>query len=83
MASSRFVYVIYIRTTSEKLWQALFDPEFTCRYWCETVQESAWKPGASWRIMIPDGRVADSGRSSRSTRRVGSYRPGATSSNRN
>ena len=61
MAESRFVYVIYIRTTPEKLWQALIDPEFTRQYWCETHQESEWKPGASWRIMIPDGRVGDSG----------------------
>jgi uncharacterized protein YndB with AHSA1/START domain len=61
MAESRFVYVTYIRTTPEKLWQALIDPEFTRRYWCATRQESEWKPGASWRIMIPNGRVADSG----------------------
>jgi uncharacterized protein YndB with AHSA1/START domain len=61
MAESRFVHVTYIRTTPAKLWQALIDPEFTRRYWCETVQESEWKPGASWRIMIPDGRIADSG----------------------
>ena len=33
MADSRFVYVTYIRTTPEKLWQALIDPEFTRRYW--------------------------------------------------
>src|SRR5580698_6093937 len=61
MAGSRFVYVTYIRTTPEKLWQALIDPDFTRQYWCETVQECDWMPGASWRIMIPDGRVADSG----------------------
>ena len=61
MANSRFVYVTYIRTTPEKLWQALIEPEFTRRYWVETWQESEWKPGASWRIMIPDGRVADGG----------------------
>ena len=61
MAESRFVYVTYIRTTPEKLWQALIDPEFTRRYWCETWQDCEWKPGASWRMMIPDGRVADSG----------------------
>jgi len=61
MAESRFVYVTYIRTTPEKLWQALTDPEFTRQYWCETTQDCDWKPGASWRIMIPDGRVADSG----------------------
>jgi uncharacterized protein YndB with AHSA1/START domain len=61
MAESRFVYVTYIRTTPEKLWHALLDPEFTRQWWCETYQESEWKPGASWRLMIPDGRVADSG----------------------
>jgi uncharacterized protein YndB with AHSA1/START domain len=61
MNKSRFVYVTYIRTTPEKLWQALIDPKFTRQYWCETTQESEWKPGATWRIMIPDGRVADSG----------------------
>jgi uncharacterized protein YndB with AHSA1/START domain len=61
MADSRFVYVIYIRTTPQKLWDALRLPEFTRRYWAQTVQESAWTEGASWRAMIPDGRVADSG----------------------
>jgi uncharacterized protein YndB with AHSA1/START domain len=61
MDNSRFVYVTYIRTTPEKLWQALIDPEFTRRYWAETYQESDWKPGTSWRLMIPDGRVGDSG----------------------
>jgi uncharacterized protein YndB with AHSA1/START domain len=61
MANSRFVYVTYIRTTPEKLWQALIEPEFTRQIWAGTWQESQWKPGASWRLMIPDGRVADSG----------------------
>jgi uncharacterized protein YndB with AHSA1/START domain len=62
MSDSRFVYVTYIRTTPEKLWQALIEPEFTRRYWCETWQESEWEPGAAWRIMVPDGRVGDSGK---------------------
>jgi uncharacterized protein YndB with AHSA1/START domain len=61
MAKSRFVYVTYIRTTPEKLWRALLEPEFTRRFWCETAQQSEWKPGASWRLMAPDGRVGDSG----------------------
>jgi uncharacterized protein YndB with AHSA1/START domain len=59
--SEKFVYVTYIRTTPEKLWDALTKPEFTRAYWCETWQESAWETGSPWRIMIPDGRVADSG----------------------
>jgi len=61
MAKSEFVYVIHIRATPEKLWQALTQPEFTRQFFCGTVQESDWKMGAAWRIMIPDGRVADSG----------------------
>jgi uncharacterized protein YndB with AHSA1/START domain len=55
------VYVTYIRATPEKLWQALIDPEFTRQYWVETWQDCTWQPGASWKLMIPDGRVADSG----------------------
>jgi uncharacterized protein YndB with AHSA1/START domain len=58
----RFVYVTYIRTTPEKLWDALIKPEFTRQYWAGTWQESEWTKGASWRIMIPDGRVGDSGK---------------------
>ena len=61
MAESRFVYVTYIRTTPEKLWEALINPEFTRKYWVETWQECEWKQGASWRLMLPDGRVGDSG----------------------
>lgn len=61
MTGSRFVYVTYIRTTPEKLWAALTQPEFTRAYWAETWQESDWTPGSPWRAMIPDGRVADSG----------------------
>lgn len=61
MSGSKFVYVTYIRTTAEKLWQALTDPAFTRRYWVETWQESEWVKGSSWKIMVPDGRVADSG----------------------
>lgn len=61
MAESRFVYVTYIRTTADKLWRALIEPEFTKQYWVETWQESEWKAGASWKLMLPDGRVGDAG----------------------
>src|SRR4026209_943946 len=61
MSKPRFVYVTYIRTTAEKLWRALIEPEVTRQYWAGTWRESDWKVGAAWRIMIPDGRVADSG----------------------
>jgi len=61
MSDSKFVYVTYIRTTPEKLWDALTQPEFTRRYWVGCYQESSWKAGSPWKLMIPDGRVGDSG----------------------
>ena len=61
MQKSTFIYVTYIRTTPEKLWQALTTPEFNRQFFFGTTQESEWKKGAAWRLMIPDGRVADSG----------------------
>ena len=61
MKTEQFVYVIYIRTTPEKLWKALIEPEFTRQCWFNTTQESKWKPGASWKILTPDGSVTDSG----------------------
>lgn len=62
MAESRFVYVTYIRTTPEKLWQALIDAEFTRQYWLGMWHESDWEQGKPWRIMIPDGRIGHSGK---------------------
>ena len=60
-AESRFVYVTFIRTTPEKLWRALQEPEFTRQFWFGTTQECDWKPGVPWKILTPDGRVTDSG----------------------
>jgi uncharacterized protein YndB with AHSA1/START domain len=61
MAESEFVYVTYIRTTPEKLWRALTEPEFTRKFWVETVQECEWKVGSTWKLKVPDGRTADAG----------------------
>lgn len=61
MAESEFVYVTYIRTSAEKLWQALIDPEFTRQWWCGLVQDSEWKPGSAWTLRVPDGRIAGDG----------------------
>ena len=61
MSNSSYIYVTYIRSTPEKVWDALTQPEFQKAYWWGTYQESAWKPGASWKMVLPDGRVADAG----------------------
>jgi uncharacterized protein YndB with AHSA1/START domain len=59
--TERFVYVTYIRTTPEKLWDALLKPEFTRAYWFGIWQDCDWRKGSSWKLMFPDGRVADTG----------------------
>jgi uncharacterized protein YndB with AHSA1/START domain len=59
--SNAFVYVTYIRTTPEKLWEALTEPEFNRQYFLGAHQESDWKKGSSWKLVFADGRVADSG----------------------
>jgi uncharacterized protein YndB with AHSA1/START domain len=61
MNKSSFVYVIYIRAPLEKLWDALFKPEFTRAYWFGVTQESAWTAGAAWKMVFPDGTVGDTG----------------------
>ena len=61
MPRSTFVYVSYIQTTPEKLWEALTEPEFQRQYWFGVHCESAWTPGASWTMVHGDGRVTDAG----------------------
>lgn len=58
---SRFIYVSYIRTTPEKLWEALTKPEFTRAYWFGVVHECEWRVGVPWKLVFSDGRVADAG----------------------
>jgi uncharacterized protein YndB with AHSA1/START domain len=49
MDKPEFVYVTYIRTTPERLWQGLTDPAFTQRWWMTTFL-SDWSVGStvSW-----------------------------------
>lgn len=46
MEKPSFVYTTYVRTTPERLWQALTDPAFTQRYWGATFQTD-WKAGST------------------------------------
>jgi uncharacterized protein YndB with AHSA1/START domain/DNA-binding transcriptional ArsR family regulator len=48
VADNDFVYMTYIKTTPERLWQALTDPAFTRRYW-DVSFESDWQPGSAMR----------------------------------
>ena len=60
-SGSKFVYVTFIRTTPERLWDALTKPEFTRVYWYDMWQDCDWQEGSSWKMMFPDGRIADQG----------------------
>jgi len=60
MSGSKFVYVIYIRITPDKLWRALTTPEIIKQYRFGMIVESEWKVGSPWR-MYADGSLMDSG----------------------
>src|SRR6516165_3203102 len=50
-----FVYAIYIRTTPERLWEALTSGEFSERYWMGFRIEVEQKAGGRVRILPPKG----------------------------
>ncbi|MBV8427509.1 MAG: SRPBCC family protein [Hyphomicrobiales bacterium] len=58
---SSFVYVTYIRTTAEKLLSALTSADFAQKYWLGVRPDAEWKVGGAWKLVLPDGRVADTG----------------------
>jgi uncharacterized protein YndB with AHSA1/START domain len=58
MDKPSFVYTTFIRSTPERVWQALTDPAFTERYW-GVAFDSDWNPGSSmtvrqWGLTIGD-----------------------------
>jgi uncharacterized protein YndB with AHSA1/START domain len=53
MDKPRFVYVTYIATTPEKLWDALIDSKMTAQYW-QNDNVSDWKPGSRWEHRSSD-----------------------------
>jgi uncharacterized protein YndB with AHSA1/START domain len=55
MDKPEFVYVTYIATTPEKLWNALINPEMTRKYW-QHENLSEWKPGSKWEHRACDDR---------------------------
>jgi uncharacterized protein YndB with AHSA1/START domain len=62
MSKPEFVYVTYIETTPEKLWQALTDGDFTQRYWFGARLKSDWKVGSPFEMLRGDGTVSDAGK---------------------
>jgi uncharacterized protein YndB with AHSA1/START domain len=56
------VYVTYIASTPEKVWQALTDPAFTRQYFGGLAVDVEPKEGGAFFLRYPDGRVHMSGR---------------------
>ncbi|MGZ4159504.1 MAG: SRPBCC family protein [Neobacillus sp.] len=60
MTDTTFVYVTYIATTPEKLWEALTSSDFTEKYFFGTSIESDWQEGS--RVTYSrNGQVTDHG----------------------
>jgi uncharacterized protein YndB with AHSA1/START domain len=57
MSGPKHVYEVFIRTTPEKLWNAITTPEMTKQYFYGTAVQSDWKVGSSVRHMGPNGQV--------------------------
>ncbi|MFF1450392.1 ArsR/SmtB family transcription factor [Streptomyces sp. NPDC058274] len=54
-----FVYVIYIESTPERVWDALTDADLTATYWGHR-NVSDWQPGSRWEHRRTDGSdIAD------------------------
>jgi len=53
MDKPQFVYVTYISTSPETLWNALLDPKMTAQYW-QHENRSDWKPGSTWEHRACD-----------------------------
>src|SRR6202020_2886069 len=51
-----FVYTTYIRTTPERLWQALTEPAFTQRYWGDVAMHSDWAKGSTYTLDVGQGK---------------------------
>lgn len=51
------VYEVYIRTTPEKLWDAITDPRQTQQYFFGCSVDSDWKPGSKLVYTMDDGYV--------------------------
>ncbi|TGK50537.1 polyketide cyclase [Leptospira kanakyensis] len=67
MEPNNFVYVTFILSTPEKVWNALIDPEVTSKYWLDPLAKnpahinvSEWTVGSVWKhIRMDDEKTTD------------------------
>ena len=58
-ARPEFNYVTFINAPPAKVWAALTQPEFTKRYWFNSVVESDWKEGSDYTFTVTDDEGGD------------------------
>jgi|SRR5713226_2459627 len=56
MAKPKLEYQAYIRTTPDKVWDAITNPEQTRQYFYGLAVKSDWKPGSPIKHLLPDGK---------------------------
>lgn len=61
MSKPTFVYVTYIATTLEALWEALTSEAFTQQYWADGQLESDWQVGSVVQQVNQNGRSEEIG----------------------
>jgi len=54
--SNDLTYTTYIKTTAEKVWAAITNPEFTRQYWGHD-NVSDWKVGSIWQHVTDEGQA--------------------------
>ncbi|TGL65280.1 SRPBCC family protein [Leptospira jelokensis] len=67
MEPHNFVYVTYILSTTEKVWDAITNPEITKKYWSDPLSKnpshinvSEWKVGSEWKhVRMDDEKTVD------------------------
>ena len=52
-AAAMTVFEIYIKTTPERLWEAITDPEMRAKYSFGVQTSSDWAPGSSYESSVP------------------------------
>ncbi len=68
------VFEIYIRTTPERLWEAITDPEIRSKYNFGARITSDWTPGSRYEMSAARAGCSARARTSRSIRRAASCR---------
>jgi uncharacterized protein YndB with AHSA1/START domain len=61
MSQSAHIYHTYIRTTPQRLWQAITDGAITRQYFHGTRMEGDFTAGSEYRCYLRDGRLAVEG----------------------